>query len=68
MSSALKMPMRSERPIAGKRRSHLRQMKVTLGDLIAAVVDATGGDAEKAQALLSSRELSGALRRRIVLI
>jgi hypothetical protein len=41
---------------------------VTLGDLIAAVVDATGGDAQKAQALLSSRELSCALRRRIVLI
>jgi hypothetical protein len=68
MSSALKMPMRYERPMVGRRRSHRRQTKVTLGDLIAAVVDATGGDAQKAQALLASRELSCALRRRIVLI
>jgi hypothetical protein len=67
MSSALKIPLRSERSVAGGRRSHPRQRKVTLGDLIAAVVDATGGDAQKARALLSSRELSYALRRRIVL-
>ena len=68
MTSALKIATRAERPTAGRRRSHSRTRRVTLGDLIAAVVDATGGDAQKAQALLSSRELSCALRRRIVLI
>jgi hypothetical protein len=68
MSNALKIAVRTERPVEGRRRNHSRRREVTLGDLIAAVIDATGGDARKARALLSSRELSSALRRRIVLI
>lgn len=68
MSGALKVAVRGERTVTEVRRNPARRRRVTVGELVAAVVDAVGGDARKAHALLSSRELSRALRRRIVLV
>jgi hypothetical protein len=39
----------------------------TLGELVAAAYDAVGGDAQKAQELLNSKEMAQALGRRIVI-
>jgi hypothetical protein len=49
------------------RKHEVRSRTLTLGDLVAAAMDATGGDVKQAGALLSSREMSRALGRRIVL-
>lgn len=60
MSSALKMVERDVVEVVRVRRTQSPR-KVTIGDLVAAAFDATGGDAQKAKALLASRELSRAL-------
>jgi hypothetical protein len=45
----------------------VRQVKATLGDLIAAAYDAAGGGKKGALRVLGSRELSRYVRQRIVL-
>jgi hypothetical protein len=65
MSSVLESPKRSERSPTVARRP---RWKVSLGDLIAAAFEVAKGDEREAKALLSSRELSKALKKRIVLV
>ncbi len=50
------------------RRHEARAKTLTLGDLVAAAMDASGGDAKKAGMVLGSREMSRALGRKIVLV
>jgi hypothetical protein len=52
-------------PVA-RRRVARNKKSITLGEVVAAVFDAVGGDAERAARLLNSRELARALGRRIV--
>jgi hypothetical protein len=49
-------------------RGSRRRWRVSVGDLIAAAFEAAGGDGKRVKALLSSRELSNALKKRIVLV
>ena len=68
MSSTREAPRRSSDGGSADRRDRRRRWKVSVGDLIAAAFEAAGGDGRKVTALLSSRELSNALDRRIVLV
>jgi hypothetical protein len=66
MAKARSGERKGRRVIPGVRRRVVRKKAVTVGDLVAAVFDAVGGDAEKAARLLNSRELARALGRRVV--
>ena len=68
MSSVLGSPKRSERREPAVARSPRHRWKVSVGDLIAAAFEVAEGDEREAKALLSSRELSKALKKRIVLV
>lgn len=68
MAKTTKQVQRKGRRVMPKvRRVDARPKTLTLGDLVAAAFDVAGGDARKAQALLSSREMAEALGRRIVI-
>ena len=55
-------------PSIRRRAAKARKAVVTLGDVIAAAFDAVGGEASEAAGLLTSRSMSKAIGRRIVLV
>jgi hypothetical protein len=68
MSSSVVRLERSNCREPADRRVPRRRWNLSVGELIAAAFEVAGGDGGKVKAILSSRELSDALDRRIVLV
>lgn len=67
MAKTTKQVRMGRRAMPKVRRHGVKAKTLTLGDLIAAAYDVAGGDAKRAQKLLTSREMTEALGRRIVI-